>query len=99
MPAFDRQRDAGCVGGRFLSPGEGQEFAQRRPLARHHDAHAGIARAGGDRRGPEHQRQDADPGGCFWPGLRIESPAMTWPSSCATTPCSWFTLSAASSRP
>ena len=37
----------------FLGPGEGQEITHRGLLAGHHDAHAGIARAGGDGRAPQ----------------------------------------------
>ena len=79
-----------------------RKLAQRRLLPGHHDAHAGVARAGGDRQRAEHQRQR-----CVIPVASLGAfaacgstwPPATWPSSCAITPCSWLTLSAAVSRP
>ena len=78
ISGFRKQARGGGIGGRLLTAGEGEHVAQSGALARHHDAHAGIARARGDCRCAEHERKDADSGCCFSPSpLRIASPAMT----------------------
>ena len=79
--------------------------ARKLPIAArwpgHHDPHSGVAGAGRHRQRAEHQVAMLMPGRFAWRRscMRMTWPPATWPSSCAMTPCSWLTLSAAISRP
>ncbi len=59
-PRFRQILRARGVGGRFLGAAESQIFAERGLLARHHDAHAGVAAARRDRRRAEQQAEQRD---------------------------------------
>ena len=61
-PGAGEDRRSGLVRAIFLDSGEGEEAPHRRLLAGGDHAHAGLARAGRDRRRAEEERKDHDPG-------------------------------------